>query len=279
MRVIKMLTRGGVFGLLIFVAVQSQVRGPSTAALYEGARLIAGDGTAPVESGAFIVQDGRIRGIGKSGALTVPAGATRVDLTGKTVMPAWINVHVHIGYEGYTSWGADNYTPANVLDHLQREAFYGVAATQSVGSSPTEPAIRFQEEQREGHFPPSSRFLFIPGMAPPNGGPDAVLIKATSALHAVYEVSSAEEARAAVRGMAARHFNAVKIWVDDRRGTYPKMAPETYRAIIDEAHSHGLRVHAHATTLADQKAVVQAGADVLVHVVQSEKVDDELLAL
>jgi imidazolonepropionase-like amidohydrolase len=38
-------------------------------------------------------------------------------------------------------------------------------------------------------------------------------------------------------------------------------------------------VNAHATTLPDQKAVVRAGADVLVHVVQSETVDDELLAL
>ena len=31
-----------------------------------------------------------------------------------------------VGYEGYTSWGAGNYTPQNALDHLQREAFYGV---------------------------------------------------------------------------------------------------------------------------------------------------------
>jgi imidazolonepropionase-like amidohydrolase len=38
-------------------------------------------------------------------------------------------------------------------------------------------------------------------------------------------------------------------------------------------------VNAHATTLADQKAVVRAGADVLVHMVQSEKIDDELLAI
>ena len=52
-------------------------------------------------------------------------------------MPAMINAHVHIGYEKYTSWGAQNYTPENVLDHLQREAFYGTAATQSVGSIAT----------------------------------------------------------------------------------------------------------------------------------------------
>ena len=114
-------------------AVQSQVRIPPRPVLYEGARLIIGDASAPIESGAFLVQDGRIRAVGRSGAVAAPAGATRVDLTGKTVMPAMINAHVHIGYEGFTSWGAENYTPANVLNHLQREAFYGVGATQSVG--------------------------------------------------------------------------------------------------------------------------------------------------
>lgn len=259
--------------------IYSQPRGASGAVLYEGARLIAGDGSAPIENGAFVVENGHFGAIGRRGGVSAPAGAARVDLAGKTVMPAMINVHVHIGYERYTSWGAENYTPENVLDHLQREAFYGVAATQSVGSSPTDASIQFQHDQQAGKFPPASRYFFVPGMAPPNGGPDPVLLKATSALHVVNEVSTAPEARAAVRAMAARNIKGVKIWVDDRRGTYPKMTPDVYEAIIDEAHSHGMIVHAHATTLPDQKAVVRAGADVLVHLVQNEKLDDEYLAL
>jgi len=119
----------------------------------------------------------------------------------------------------------------------------------------------------------------MPGMAPPNGGPDAILIKGTKALNAVYEVSTAQEARTAVQGMAARQLKSVKIWVDDRRGTYPKMTPEVYHAIIDEAHRHQMMVNAHAIALEDQKAVVRAGVDVLVHTVGNEKVDEELLAL
>src|SRR5262245_13061649 len=161
-------------------------------------------------------------------------------------MPGMINAHVHIGYEGYKSWGAENYTAKNVLDHLQREAFYGVAATQSVGSSPTDASMQFIRDQRAGVYPPASRFLFMPGMAPPNGGPDAILIKGTKALHAVYEVSTAAEARTAVKGMAAKGLKSVKIWVDDRRGTYPKMTPDVYDAVIAEAHAHGMLVHAHA---------------------------------
>jgi len=244
---------------------------------YEGGRLIVGDGSAAIENGAFVVRNGHITAIGRT--INAPAGATRVSLAGKTVMPAMINVHVHIGYEKYTSWGAQNYTAENVLDHLQREAFYGTAATQSVGSSPLEASLQFQRDQQAGKFPPASRFFFIPGYAPPNGGPDEVLREATNALHAINEVSTDQEARASIRKMAGLGIKAVKIWVDDRRGTYPKMTPEVYNAIIDESHKHGMLVHAHATTLADQKAVVRAGADVLVHLVQGEKLDDEYLAL
>jgi hypothetical protein len=136
-----------------------------------------------------------------------------VDLAGKTVMPALINVHVHIGYEGYTTWRAENHTPQNVLDHLQREAFYGTAVTQSAGSSPTEMSLQFQRDQQAGKFPAASRFFFMPGMAPPNGGPDHILLVATTALHVVNEVSTAPEARAAVQKMAAQKIPAVKIWV------------------------------------------------------------------
>jgi imidazolonepropionase-like amidohydrolase len=248
-----------------------------TIVVYEGGRVIAGDGTAPIENSSFVVRNGRIAAIGPG--VKVPVGATHVNLAGKTVMPAMINVHAHLGYEGFTSWGAHNYTAANVLDHLQREAFYGTAVTQSVGSSPVDASLQFQRDQQAGKFATASRLLFTPGYAPPNGGPDEVLREATNELHVINEVSTGQQARDSIRKMAAKRIRAVKIWVDDRRGTYPKMTPEVYNALIDEAHKHKMIVHAHATTLADQKAVVRAGADVLVHLVQGEKLDEEFLAL
>ena len=252
--------------------------------LYEGARLITGDDSPAIESSAFLVHNGRITALGPKGTIHAPRNATRVDLTGKTVMPAMVNVHLHIGYEGFApsgdeNWAPENYTPANILDHLRREAYYGVGVTQSVGSSPTDSSLQFIKDQTAGKFPPASRFLFVPGMAPPNGGPDAILLKGTKVPHAVYEISTAAEATAAVKTMAAKHLRSVKIWVDDRRGTYPKMTPEVYNAVIAEAHRNHMIVQAHAIALADQKSVIRAGADVLVHIVGNEKVDDELLAL
>ena len=211
--------------------------------------------------------------------MAVPAGATRVDVAGKTIMPAMINVHAHMGYEAYATWGARNHTAANLLDHLQREAFYGVAAATSVGSSPTAMSLQFQRDQQAGKFPPAARYLFMPGMAPPNGGPDHILREATNELHVINEVTTPAEAAAAIARMADQNIRHLKMWVDDRGGTYPKLTPEVYTAIVREAHARKITVHAHAIQLADQKAVVAAGADVLVHMVQREPLDAEYQAL
>ena len=154
--------------------------------MYEGARLIIGDASAPIESGAFVVRNGHITAIGQKGSFQAPTGAARVDLTGKTVMPALNNIHIHIGYEGYVSWSVENHSPENVLDHLEREAFYGAGTAMAMGDQPVEFAIKFQQDQLAGKFPPAARFFFAAGMAPPGGGPDSLLIQGTGPLHAVY---------------------------------------------------------------------------------------------
>ena len=249
------------------------------AMVFEGARIIDGNGGPPITNGTLVVQDGRLVAVGARGAVQVPAGATRVDVSGKTIMPAMINAHVHMGYEGYSTWGARNHTPENLLDHLQREAFYGVAAATSVGSSPTEMSLQFQKDQQAGKFPPVARYLFMPGMAPPNGGPDHILRVATNELHVVNEVTTPAEAREAVQRMDKQGIRHVKLWYDDRGNTYPKLSPEVMQAIIDEAHARKMTVHAHAIQMADQKAVVAAGTDVLVHMVQRQPLDQEYLTL
>jgi len=252
---------------------------PGRVTVFDGARILDGNGGAPIENGRMVVQDGRVTTVGPASAVSIPQGAARIDVTGKTIMPAMINVHAHMGYEAYTTWGARNHTAANLLDHLQREAFYGVAAATSVGSSPVEMSLQFQRDQQAGKFSTAARYLFMPGMAPPNGGPDHILREATNELHVINEVATPEEARAAIRRMADQGIRHVKMWVDDRGGTYPKLTPEVYTAIVQEAHSRKMTVHAHAIQLADQKAVVAAGADVLVHMVQNVPLDDEYQAL
>jgi imidazolonepropionase-like amidohydrolase len=83
-----------------------------------------------------------------------------------------------------------------------------------------------------------------------------------------------EEARKDVDELAGHRADIVKIWVDDVHGTVPKMKPEIWKAVIDEAHKKHLRVAAHVYALSDAKELVADGVDVLAHSVRDQLVDD-----
>ena len=133
-----------VLGLALLAAVScgggaqgsTSAQEAQVATLFEGARLIVGDGSAPIESSAFVIQGRRILDVGRAGELEAPAGAVRVDLTGKTVMPAIVDPHSHVGYydEVTDTQIQDDFTRKRVLDHLDRFAYTGHALTYSLGS-------------------------------------------------------------------------------------------------------------------------------------------------
>jgi len=111
------------------------------------------------------------------------------------------------------------------------------------------------------------------GFGMPNAGPGGPM------RDSAYGVTTEDEARKDVQELAANKPDMVKIWVDDRNGTVEKLKPSLYRAIIDEAHKHNLRVMAHTVELADAKDLLRAGLDGFAHMVRDRDVDDELLAL
>ena len=91
------------------------------ATLFEGARLITGDGSATIENSAFLVQGDSITWVGRRGERLPPSGAARVDLMGKTVMPSLIDGHNHTGLvnERDGSNSKANYTRDNLsLIHI-----------------------------------------------------------------------------------------------------------------------------------------------------------------
>ena len=241
----------------------------SAATVFEGARLITGDGGAPIENSAFVVEGDRITSVGRKGAVKAPSGATRIDLTGKTVIPALVDAHVHLGYRKGLSFTADNYTRENLLDILDRFAYFGVAAVLEAGTGRGDLPFQVRSEARSG-----ARYLTAGhGFAMPNAGPGVPM------RDAAFGVTTEAEARDDVRALAAKKPDLIKIWVDDRNGTVEKLKPALYRAIIDEAHKHGLRVMAHIAKLDDAKDLLRAGVDGFGHVVRDRDVDAELIAL
>jgi imidazolonepropionase-like amidohydrolase len=236
------------------------------------ARLIPGDGNPPIEDSAFVVRGDRFLQISRSSELEAPADAVLLDLSGKTVMPALIDAHSHIGYMKDLSSGPQNYTREHILDHMYRFAYHGVAASQSMGSDFGVMPYELRDEILAGEHPDAARFLTAGrGLAPP------AEILATNMRHAAYVVTTEEGARANVRELAHWNVSLIKTWVDDRGGTIEKLAPNLYQAILDEAHRSGMRVLAHATDVEDAKALLRAGVDVFGHMI--EDVDDELVAL
>ena len=248
----------------------------SNAVLYEGARLIIGDERAPIENAAFVVENGAFAQVGRAGEVEAPAGAARVNLAGKTVMPAIIDAHGHMGYRRGVDFRVENYTRENLIDHLQRQAYHGVAAFMSLG---TEQELGYALRDELRLAPPANMALFLTagrGLAMPNGGPAPPL------RNAPYGVATEAEARAAVRELAARKVDGyVKIWVDDREGNVKKLTPDLFTAAIDEAHKNGLLTITHTQDREDVKAILRAGIDGLAHPPWrlGQEVDDELVGL
>jgi imidazolonepropionase-like amidohydrolase len=244
--------------------------------LFEGATLITGETGDPIENAAFVVEGGTFARVGRRGEVAAPDGARREDLTGKTVMPAIINAHGHVGYRRGASFSVENYTRENIIDHLQRYAYHGVAAVMSMGTERPE-GMSLRNELAAA--PPPNTALFLTagqGLAMPDGGPAPPLREAPLG------VSTEAEARRAVRELKARNVDGyVKIWVDDRGGTVKKLPRDVYAAAIDEAHKQNLLTATHVFELDDVKAIVRAGVDGLAHPPwrSGKAVDEELLGL
>jgi imidazolonepropionase-like amidohydrolase len=253
-------------------------RSSSAAFWFEGARLIVGDGSAPIENAAFLVEGEVLGWVGKQGQRQPPSGAIHIDLAGKTVMPALIDGHNHIGLvnEKDGSNSKANYRRENLVDQLRRYAYYGTAATMSMG---LEADQELAYELRDQVIPNAARFLTVgKGIAAtPIAGPTG-----EPRLGIPYGARTAKEGRDHVRELHARGVHFVKIWVDDRNGDVPKLPPAIYRAIIAEAHANGMEVLAHlsrTTALADAKDLLQANVDGFVHLVRDRDVDEQYLAL
>jgi imidazolonepropionase-like amidohydrolase len=236
-------------GFAIFAGFAVTANAQTTA--YEGARLIVGDGTV-IQNGTLVVQGDRI--IAAGAGVQVPAGANRISLTGKTVMPMIIDTHVHLSP-----------TRERIIVDLKRRAYYGVSAALSMGAD-LYPMLSIRDE----NIPGAAKFLSSGrGITMPEPG----------RMTAPHWIETEAAAVKAVQELADRKVDMVKIWVDDWRGKYKKLTPEIYGAIIKEAHAKGLRVSAHIFEMEDAKGLMKAGLDAFAHGVRDKDIDDETVVM
>lgn len=217
------------------LTLPSALSAQSTPRAFTGVTLIDGTGSAPIANATLLVQNGKVVAAGPSARVSIPANAERIALTGKVVMPGLINAHGH----------------ASSVANLETYAAYGVTTVYSLGDE-TPPVFAARDAQRS--TPPRHARVYVAGP--------------------VLNPSSQDEARALVARDAELKVDIVKIRVDDNLGTARKMAPDIYRAVIEAAHTRGMRVAAHLYYLDDAKALLAAGADYIAHSVRDVPVDD-----
>ena len=222
--------------------------------LFENGRVIVGDGKV-IENASFLVQDDRITQVGPAAAIKAPAGSMRVNLAGKTVMPAIIDTHVHTST-----------TREALITDLKQRAHFGVGAAMSLGLDPGDFAFKVRAES----IPGAARFFTAGrGITAPEPGRTDV----------PYWITTPEQARKAVQELAANKVDIVKIWVDDRDHKFTKLSPALYSAAIDEAHKNKLRVTAHIFALEDAKGLLKAGIDAFAHGIRDTDADADVMAL
>jgi imidazolonepropionase-like amidohydrolase len=218
---------------------------------YVGATLWDGTGAPAVPGATLVVRDGRVVAAGR---VEVPAGARVEDVTGRWIIPGLVDAHAHV---------SGRWAPQGVSDATERlkadldlYARYGITTAVSLGGEP-DAAFPLRSENASPSLTRSR--LYVAGQ--------------------VISLSTPDAARAAVRANAERGVDWIKIRVDDNLGTAGKMPLEAARAAIEEAHAGGLKAAAHIFYLADAKALLESGIDLIAHSVRDADVDDEALRL
>jgi imidazolonepropionase-like amidohydrolase len=233
-----------------------------------GAKVIDGTGAPPREANVVIRED-RILAVGP-GAEFAPT-ARVIDGKGMTLIPGLFDLHTHLPYAS-ASDGLDDW-PKNLKAYL----YCGVTSVVDFGSYPEtfEPMRRLI---RTGVVP-APRISLAARISTP-GGHGA---EGGRGEFFTLEVSTAREARAAVRRVLPYHPDVIKAFTDGwRYGAAPdlsSMNEETLTALVDEAHKNGLEVLTHTVTLDRAKIAARAGVDALAHGIGDKEVDNELFGL
>ena len=237
--------------ILILALALTAGRAAAQSTAFVGGRVIDGNGRV-IDNGTVVINGGKITAVGPA-STAVPAGATRVDLKGKTIMPGLINAHGHVSATTGLRTDAASYTRDNLLRQLRTYAMYGVTTVFSLGD---DQAAGFTLRDENATASDRAR-IYVAG--------------------AVIGGNSAEEAHANTAKVAAMKPDLLKIRVDDNLGATRKMPEAAWRAVIQEGDTRKLPVAVHIYYLADAKATLDAGADFIAHSVRDVAVDDHFI--
>jgi imidazolonepropionase-like amidohydrolase len=201
-----------------------------------GGRLIDGTGRRPLENAQIIIRAGRFVAIGRTGELSAPEHAEVIDVTGKTILPGFIDGHAHL--EDF---------------HGELYLHLGITTCATIGILQDGPWTRAQKIGTELGQIRGPRIWMsgraIGGTSSHAGKPSGRATRTTIA------AKTPDEARQAVRRKKELGCDLIKV---------DEFLPfDLVRAVVDEAHRLDLAVTCHSM---DAIASAQAGVDAIEHI-------------
>jgi imidazolonepropionase-like amidohydrolase len=266
------MTRMATWLLLCFLPIsgfaQENLR-PDRPVAFVGGMLLDGYETQPVHHSVVVLDDGRITAVGQRHNTEIPADAVIIDIGGKTIMPGLIDAHMHIDLIGHGEYD-DYYEFLNNMERLPE--VMPIAAKQMMRGGVTSgldlgapfQVLEFRERIRNGELPGPRLTVSGPWLTRVylDGVPDAYQIV----------VESPRDAAQKTRELIERGSDVIKTWVG--------LTAEEYVAVVEEAHKHGVKVHAHLYDPEAIRMAIDAGVDVLQHVgsARNPPYDDALVS-
>ncbi len=233
------------------------------------------------ESGEWLlIKEGYVVEIVQTEA-ELPPEAEQRQLKGKTIIPALIDAHAHLGYQSVDSWGAQNYNDANLRDNLSQYAYYGFSTVFSAGSDP----VALIDELR-ATIDVESLSLATPlaayGVAPKGFGPNNTFLNEIRSVEAeqgtkiLFGLDQPSDIQTLIKAVEPKRGAIIKIWVDDRAGTQPKLAQPLYTELVDQAIKNGIKVVAHQQDSDDTARLAKAGVAGFLHGRFEDEIGEEL---
>jgi imidazolonepropionase-like amidohydrolase len=237
-----------------------------------GGTIYIDPSASPIGGGVVLVDGGKIAAVGRR--VAIPRGARKVDCTGLTILAGFWNSHVHF-FE--RKWADAGSLPAPELGRQIEEMLtrYGFTSVFDLGS-PAEITRRIRDRIESGEVNGPSIRSTGGALTPPSPAlpSEAVLGILGVMTPSPIEIADAAQASAAARRLLGAGADGLKLFAST--GARP-MAPEAIRAAVEEAHRAGKPVFAHPNTIADVRAAVEGGVDVVVHTTPRSAPWDEAL--
>jgi len=245
--------------LAVARAPLAQTQTPKRLALV-GGMLLTGYEVPPVHHAAVLIESGKIAAAGPASEVKIPADATIVDTSGRTMLPGLIEAHGHLvalGHGSYDTWfpwiaahGGDAML-MRVMETAARQLLMaGVTTTVDLGA-PLQPSLTIRDRINKGEVIGTRVLVGGPWISRGAGG-------AMQAGFGGVNISSPQEAAQQTDKLAAAGVDQIK--------AHAGLTFDDYKAIVEAAHAHRIRVHAHVYAEQDVRHALEAGVDVLQHV-------------